>query len=104
MTFALLNRYPAATRIEEPDTHFDVVLPAANTRASEVLALLEVGGDRDVGHRILHGVVVPRRADRDVAGGLESDAGLAAEETLGAEILVRQRADAVRRRTGDRAR
>src|SRR5215510_11998320 len=60
---------------ELTEPRVDVVLPAADARASEILPLLQVGADRDVGHRVLDPIVVPRRADGDGARRLEADAG-----------------------------
>src|SRR5688572_24588657 len=74
------------------EANLDVVLPSANTGATEVLPLLKVGADRDVRDRVLDPVVVPGRADRRITCRLDPDACLTAEEPLGAEVLIRERA------------
>ena len=45
------------------NARLDVVLPSTNARAPEVLTLLEIGANGDIGDRILHAVVVIGRSE-----------------------------------------
>src|SRR5919204_573843 len=78
-----------------PDAVVDVALHAPDPRAPEILALLrDVGADlrqRDVRHRVADAVVVPGRPDVEIPQRRKADAGLAADEPLGPELIVRER-------------
>src|SRR4030095_17176459 len=64
----------------------DVVLYPPDSRAPKVLALLKVGANRHVRHRILDAIVVPRRANCEVSDPSERNSQLSTLQQLGAEM------------------
>jgi len=70
------------------ETVFDVALHAPDARLAKVLLLRRGRVQRHVRHRIFDPVVIPGDASRQIADGRHVDTGFAADQPLGAQLIV----------------
>src|SRR5262245_46047552 len=70
---------------------FDIVLNAPDQTCAEILPLLQVHTDQDIGHRILESIVKPRGPPRQVSDRRNVKSCFRAYQALRSEVFVGER-------------